>query len=371
MVFQFATSVLLLIGVAVIYEQLTYLRNAELGFNREQVLALKAKPQVNQKFQTFRESLLQNPNIINVAGCSDLPGNGAGVYRFVPEEGSVENPVFLPMSVVDFDFMETMNINLKKGRALMKDNPIDKSESFLLNQKAVQQLGWEEDPIGKSLQLFGPGTNEIVMKGKVIGVFENYHTESLHNEVKPLVLSYYDQHAYYLIKLNAENPNKTIEFIKEKWSNFAPQWPTEISFLDQDLEALYTQEEKLSKTINYFTILGLLIAIIGLYSLSSFTLLKRAKEMSIRKVLGANQGGLMLLVSKDILKLIGVSILIAWPVAYFGAGKWLQNFAYSVNLDWKVFLGAALITIFLSFIAICYNVIKVTSANPIDSLKIE
>ncbi len=368
---QFAISTILIIGLGVIYQQLQFLREKSLGFEKEQILFVKARPEVNVKFDTFREELLRHPGIHGVAGTSNVPGEGAFGYRFIPEGGSADQPAMLPLLLVDFDFLETMDIVIQQGRGLSRTSPSDISQGFLLNEKAVEQFGWQNNPIGKKMSLFAPGTNEIAKSGNVIGVIKDYHFESLHHEVKPLVITYFTGHSYYAIKLAAGNVLENIALIENTWRQFSPDWPVEYFFLDRKLEQLYNNEQKLAQVVNYFAALAILIAGLGLFGLSTFAAERRTREIGVRKVLGATAAGLAGLLSKDFVKLVLLANLIAWPVAYYMMNTWLQDFAYRIEINWLVFVLASVLTLVIAVITVSTQAIKAALANPVESLRYE
>ena len=370
-VLQFAASVILMIGIGVIYQQLDYLNGKELGFNKENLLVITARNRVNKQFDTFREELLQHPDILNLSGVSNLPGRGTGAWRFVPEDGSFDKPVMLPLTFVDYEFLNTTQAEVLAGRFLSQSFPADMDQAFVLNEKAAQMLGWENDPVGKKLELFGPGINEIIMSGKVIGVVKDYHFESLHHEIKPLVMAYYPEHSYYLARVEMGDLEGLSQFLDAKWQTFSPDWPLEFKFLDDDLNQLYANEQQLSKTINYFAILAMLIACFGLFALGSFTIAKRVKEIGIRKVLGASLGNIFVLVIKDFVVLIAIAVLIAWPIAYLAMQKWLGNFAYQIDLNFQIFILSGIGALLIGIITISHHALKVANTDPVRSLKSE
>ncbi|MGH7453747.1 MAG: ABC transporter permease, partial [bacterium] len=262
---QFAISIVLIIGLGAVHRQLRFLQEKELGFNKEQVLFVKARPAVNVKFEAFRTELLKDPGILGVAGTSNIPGQGAFGYRFVPEGGSIDKPAMLPLLLVDYDFLETAGIKIKQGRGIARTSPSDQAEAFLLNEKAAASLGWKDDAVGKKMQLFAPGTNQIGKSGYVVGVIQDYHFESLHHEIKPLVLTYANWYDYYAVKIGAGNFAERLATLENTWKTFSPDWPLEYSFLDRKLEQLYGGEQKLAQAINYFTIIAVILACLGLF----------------------------------------------------------------------------------------------------------
>ena len=370
-VVQFTASVILLVGIGIIYQQLKYLNEKELGFQKEGMLVIPARASVNNKYDAFREEMMKHPDIVNLSGVTTIPGKGADAWRFIPEGGSAEQPVMLPLSFVDYEFLNTTGVKIAEGRFLSKDSPSDAAEGFILNQKTVELLGWTDDPIGKKLELFGPGVNTIIMSGYVIGVTNDFHFESLHHEIKPLVMAYFPNWTNYLVKVNINDLDQLSGFMTSTWQKFAPEWPFEFKFLDEDLNQLYANEQKLSTTINYFTFIAIVIACFGLFALGSFTIMNRVKEIGIRKVMGASISSIISLVSRDFIILILVAVLLAWPIAYFIMNQWLSNFAYSIELGSLVFILSGLSALLVGLVTISYHAVKAAKSNPVNSLMYE
>ena len=370
-VLQFSVSIFLIIGIGMIYKQMNFIKNKDLGFNKESVLVIRARPDVNNKFESFRNELLNTAGVLSVAGTSDVPGSTINGSRFVPEGISRENPLMLPSTFADYDFLTSLGIELKAGRNFSKEFPTDVSQAFILNEKAVKNLGWEKNAVGRKIELFGPGTDEIVKNGFVIGVIDDYNYESLHNEVKPLVLTYSAYHQYYLIRLDKGNVKNSLASVEKVWNKFSPDWAFEAFFLDNNLEKLYQSDQRLATIVNYFGFLAVLIACLGLYGLAAFAAKKRIKEIGIRKVIGASVPGIIKLLSLDFIKLVLIANVIAFPVAYYAIKSWLEAFAYRINVDFTVFIFAAAITVFIALLTVGIQAVKASLSNPISTLKYE
>ncbi|MCK6559022.1 ABC transporter permease [candidate division KSB1 bacterium] len=368
---QFAISIVLIIGLGAVHRQLRFLQEKELGFNKEQVLFVKARPAVNVKFEAFRTELLKDPGIRNVAGTSNIPGQGAFGYRFVPEGGSIDKPAMLPLLLIDYDFLATAGIKIKLGRGIARTSPSDQAEAFLLNEKAAASLGWKDDAVGKKMQLFAPGTNQIGKSGYVVGVIQDYHFESLHHEIKPLVLTYANWYDYYAVKIAGGNFAERLATLENAWKTFSPDWPLECTFLDRKLEQLYGGEQKLAQVINYFTIIAVILACLGLFGLSSFAAARRTKEIGIRKVLGASVTSIVSLLSSDFIRLVLLANLIAWPVGWYAMHKWLQGFAYRANLDGWTFVLASAGALGIALLTVSFQAIKAAIAKPVEALRYE
>lgn len=370
-VLQFSVSIFLIIGMGMIYKQMEFIKNKDLGFDKESVLVVKAKADVNNKFETFRNELLNTPGILSVAGTSDIPGSGSNGSRFVPEGFSRENPQMLPLTFADYDFVLSLGIHLKEGRNFSKQFPADVEQAFIINEKAAENLGWKNNVIGKKIELFGPGTNDIIKSGFVIGVIKDYNYESLHNEVKPLVLSYSQFHEYYLIRINKGNAADKLAAIEKIWNKFSPDWAFEAFFLDSNLDKLYQSDQRLATIVNYFGLLAIVIACLGLYGLAAFAAKKRIKEIGIRKVLGASVTGIIKLLSFDFIKLVLIANIIAFPIAFYAIKNWLEAFAYRTEIDFTIFFFASVITLFIALLTVSIQAVKASLSNPINALKYE
>jgi putative ABC transport system permease protein len=368
---QFAISIVLITGIGAVHRQLRFLQEKELGFNKEQALFIKARPAVNAQFDAFRNELMKDTGVIGVAGTSNIPGEGAFGYRFVPEGGSLEKPAMLPLLLVDYDFLETAGIKIKQGRGLSRTSPSDRAEAFLLNEKAAEALGWKDNAIGRKMELFAPGTNQIGKSGYVVGVIQDYHFESLHHEIKPLVVTYANWPSFYAVRLSAGNPAARLATIENTWKAFSPDWPLEYLFLNRKLEQLYGSEQKLAQVINYFTIIALVLACLGLFGLSAFAAERRTKEIGIRKVLGASVASIVSLLSTEFVKLVLIANVIAWPVAWYAMHNWLQGFAYRAKLDAWVFVSASAAAVGIALLTVSFQSIKAALMNPVESLRWE
>lgn len=370
-VLQFSVSIFLIIGMGMIYKQMNFIKNKDLGFNKESVLVVKARPDVNNKFDTFRNELLNTSGILSVAGTSDIPGAGSNGSRFVPEGFERENPQMLPLTFADYDFVSSLGIHLKEGRNFSKQFPADAEQAFIINEKTAENLGWQNNAVGKNIELFGPGTDEIIKSGFVIGVIKDYNYESLHNEVKPLVLSYSPFHEYYLIRLDKGNAADKLAAVEKVWDKFSPDWALESFFLDNNLEKLYQSDQRLATIVNYFGLLAVMIACLGLYGLAAFAAKKRIKEIGIRKVLGASVPGIVKLLSADFIKLVLIANVIAFPIAYYAIINWLEAFAYRADIDFFIFFIAGTITITIALFTVSFQALKAAHTNPVNILKNE
>ena len=367
-IFQFAISVFLIAGTIIIYRQLQYLQNRDLGFDKEQVLVVKNPGSIQQKITPFKQALQSYNNIIEVSGSASLPGTEFSNIGFHAE--GIDNDFSLNLCVCDYDFLNTLKLEMTKGRFFSKEFASD-SCAVILNQKAVDLLGWK-DPIGKKINNLSK--NHAVFH--VIGVVKNYNYESLHQEIRPMALfyigGYYDWTEYYIsIRVKTGDLAGTIKFVESKWSEFADGAPFEYSFLNEDFDKLYTNEKQTQQLFEIFSFLAIFIASLGLLGLASYVAELRIKEIGIRKVLGASIPGIVFSMSKEFIKWVIVANLVAWPAAYYFMSKWLQDFAYKTDINWWIFIVAGGIALFIALVTTSFHAIKAATANPIESLRYE
>ncbi|MEO1050822.1 MAG: ABC transporter permease [Bacteroidota bacterium] len=366
---QFMYSAGLIVSVITIHQQQKFLANKDLGFDKENVLLIKAQQEQDENFEAFKNELLRIPDVLSVSGVYDAPGESVNSIRFVPEGGTRSDPVLLPISSVGYDFLETLNIDLIDGRFFSKDFPTDYDEAFILNESAVKELGWQADPVGKKLEMFGAGSDEIGMRGKIIGVMKDYNHESLHSSIKPTVFILAGGNRYYLLKFSTNDYAGLLDKVNAVWTSFGELWPIEYQLLDQRMELLYQKEEKLAVLMDIALGLALLIGCIGIFGLSSYIIKGRVKEVSIRRVLGGRTDSMVFLLSKKFIMLVIISNIIAWPITYITMNNWLSNFEFSVEIDWLLFLLAGAITLFLTFAITSFHSIRIARLNPVETLK--
>jgi putative ABC transport system permease protein len=364
-VFQFAISVGLIAGTLIVHNQLGYVLNRPLGFDKEQVLMVKRAQALGQQREAFKQKLLQNPHIVRAATSTTLPGKlfGRSTYRGL--EAPPENARAMHEIYVDEDFISTLGITLVAGRNFSPDFASD-SSAVLLNETAAKKFGWT-DPIGR--QLTRPGN--LDWRGTVIGVVKDFHFESLHKPILPLVIRHEPFYQYFSVRIRTENMASTVQFVESTWKAFAQQQPFEFSFLDQDFDALYRAEQRTGKIFGIFAALAIFIACLGQLGLAAYTIERRTKEIGIRKVLGASVAGIAGLLSKEFVKLVVVAISIASPIAYYAMKRWLQDFAYRVEIDWWVFALAGGLALVIALLTVSTQAIKAALANPVEALRYE
>ncbi len=366
---QFFFSVLLIIATLVVYQQRQYMRAKNLGFQKEHVVMIDIPSStIRAQVQAFKNELLRHPNIRAAALASGGPAIGAMGFDVLPEglSRSFGTRFAVPTIGVDFDFAKTYGLEIADGRNFDLNFPTD-SSATLINETLAKQLGWDS-PIGKHLAL---GTDNPVDL-TVIGVVKDFHIRSVHQKIEPVLLYITSQRFnHFGVKLSGHDVAGTLQFIAETWRRFEDKHPFEYKFLDETFEKYYLAEERLTQTLGIFSALAIGIACLGLFGLAAFTAEQRTKEIGIRKVLGASVSGIIALLSKDFVKLVLLANFIAWPVAYFAMSKWLQNFAYRIDLGWWVFALAGLAALFIALLTVSVQAVKAALANPVNSLRYE
>lgn len=366
-IFQFSISIALMVCTVVIYNQMSYIREINLGFDREHVINVPIYDrELKQKMEYVRSELLENPKISGVTASSFWPGSYPN--QSVDWEGRKEDEeLMMAWYSVDHDFIKTFQIQMVKGRDFSRDFPSDMKFAYILNESAAKAFGWES-PIGKQFQV----ERADLSMGRVIGVMKDFHFASLHHEIRPLALVLDPEGgSYFSLKIALGNIPATIDFIKKKFNEFAPNAPFDYYFLDAEIDDMYRTELRLGKLIKYLSGLAIFIACLGLLGLTSFTITQKTKEIGIRKVLGASVSDIFLLLSKNFTRLVALANIIAWPIAYYAMHKWLQNFAYRSSLSVWIFLMSGAVALVIALLTIIFQSINAATANPVDSLRYE
>ncbi len=368
-VVQFLISIGLIISTLVVFNQLSHMRDLELGFQKERMIFIPTRfgPGTTETFQVLKDRLEQFPEVSGAALSSGVPGREMG--NNVVRLGWDQNADWSDMRfiTVDYDFLKLYDLELVAGRGFSRDFGTDRNEGFLLNESGVNRLGFEspEAAIGKQLAWQN-------RQGRVIGVLKDFYYMSVQNEIEPFIVPMqHNQPAYLSVKVETANFRNVMNRIEETFKDIMPNRIFEYSFLDQDFDRQYVAEEKFSNVFTFFAIIAILIACLGLYGLAAFTAQQKVKEIGIRKVLGATETGVVFLLSKDFIKLVLMSFIIAAPAAYFLMTSWLKDFAERVNIGASVFLIAAGISVFIAVITVSYQSIKAAFTNPVKALRYE
>jgi len=370
-VVQFLISVALIIGTITAFSQLNFLRKADLGFDRDQVILIPTKFNTALHFDRLAEELKKHNQVISVTGMEDILGANHNT-RSVVVEGMFDDQAFwYPAFLVRYDFIETFNIQVVQGRSFSRDFPSDTSEAIMINESMVNHLGWtNEEAIGKAVRMDG---NE-----RVIGVFSDFNALSLHKPADNFILDMLENPfgaaaltRYMAVKVNTDNYTEVLAYIQNIWEEVAPTRPFEYTFLDEELNALYKDESSFSKLSIILTILAIVIACLGIIGLTSFMVERKTKEISIRRVHGATVAHVNTLLSREFLWLILIANLISWPLAYLVILRWLENFSKHIDMQWYLFLVSGLVTIFITVMITSIHAYRASSMNPADTLKYE
>ena len=367
-VVQFGISIVLMIGAVVMSAQMEYFRSKDLGFDQEQVVVLPLQDaDVRRRHEALKELLAAQPGVVRAAASTATPGkNSAGLSAFLPEGGAGQETVSLYTFMVDDDLIETLGIRLVEGRGFSRAVATDTAGAYVLNRSAVRRLGWEQ-AVGKTLKDINHDA-----PGRVIGVVDDFHLFSLESEVPPLLMAFRPSAFDHLVlRIRPADVPATLAGLEEAWKTFAPGVPFAYSFVDQDFEQQYADTARLSRTLHAFTFLALLIACLGLFGLAAYTAEQRTKEIGVRKVMGATVPGLVVLLSREFVRLVLVAFVLAAPAAYLLASRWLEEFAYRVPLSWPIFALAGAAALVIALATVSYQAVRAALADPVESLRYE
>jgi len=369
-VVQFAVSICLLIGTIVIKKQLDFIQNKNLGFNKDHLISISNANLLGAHREAFKDELLKNPNVLSVTNASRMFSTGVPGSGYLYNKRTGTDPFLCQFVVVDYDFLKTFQIELEKGRFFSTEFPSDK-EAVLVNEAAAAMFP-TDDPIGK--ELVSLDARDKGHAYKIIGIIRDFNYESLHTNVRPLVLHLqaHNHSANILtIRVASDEMKSTLDYIAEKWKQFAPVDPLNYNFVDETLARLYLAEQKTNVASVVFSLIAIFIACIGLFGLAAFVTEQRTKEIGIRKVLGATSMQVVLLLSREFAQWVLISNLLAWPVAWFVLNGWLGNFAFRTEIAAVYFLLAGAITFLIAFLTVGFHALKAAGANPVQSLKYE
>jgi len=368
-VFQFVVSGLLVISTVLIYQQMQLFKNKKLGFDKDQVLVArlygKFKDKLLKNPEVLKNEILKNPDIISVGKASNIIGDDLSVESVTPVGAS--NPNDFPsvrVMRVDENYLSVLNIHIREGRNFSTE--FNDSASFIINQKAAEILKLK-NPLNSPIV-----NNTMHLQGKVVGVIDDYHFASLHHQVEPLVLEYRPEWTgTMLVKIKSGKTAEAVDFLKNKIASISPNTLFTYGFLDETVAGLYKKEDNMSSILKVFAVLAIVISCLGLFGLIAHASETRTKEIGIRKVIGANLGDLIGLLSRDLMLLVLAGNLIAWPLAWYAVNKWLQEFTYRIDISWTVFIVSTIIALVIAALTIAYHCLKTANANPVKSLRME
>lgn len=367
-VVQFAVSILLIIGTMVMYRQIYYMLNKDVGFNKEQLIVINRAEALGTKMKAFKGAVKNIPGVINISSSTAVPGrnnnnNGYGI------EGRKDESFLMTTSWVDYNFLETMGMKIVSGRNFNESFSSDK-DACIINEAAVKNFNISDINKIRFMEPDSPSMRYL----PIIGVVRNFNFESLRNPVQPYCMKFQNDGmlwGYLSVRLTAQNYSRTINSIEEKWMEYVANNPLQYYFVDADFENMYIQEKQNAQLAVIFAILALLIASLGLFGLTSFTVEQRTKEIGVRKAMGSSIGGIYVVISREIMILISISALISWPIIYYISGKWLENFYYRINLGLFSFVAGLAIALAIASLTISYRILRAARVNPAQSLKYE
>jgi ABC-type antimicrobial peptide transport system permease subunit len=362
-VFQFTLSTILIVAVMVIYQQMQFIQATDAGYNKNNVLRFSAEGNIQGKREAFIAELKNIPGVVNASSTfHKMVGRGYNHSGGMEWQGKdPKSDLSFDVFEVDYDFVETMGMKMKEGRSFSRSFGAD-SPGIVLNETAVKAMGLK-DPVGKIIRRFGKNT-------QIIGVVKDFHFESLHEPIKPAYMVLWPG-GTIVVSVRANNQRQTIAAIERLYGKYNPGFPFTFNFLDEAYQKQYDSETRVSALSKYFAGLAIIISCLGLFGLAAFTAQKRRKEIGVRKVIGASVLNITTMLSKDFLRLIFISLAIAFPVSWWLMNNWLQSFAYRINIGFSVFAFAAISILLITLLTVSFQAIKAAIANPVKSLRTE
>jgi len=377
-IFQFSVSIILIIGTIAVYNQLDYIQNKKLGYNKDQVIVLHDTYVIDNQLESFKNEMLKNPMIKSGTISGFLPvsnSNRNNTSFFKKGQSTADNSINLQQWRVDQDYISTLGMQVIKGRDFSRDFPSD-STGIIINEKAAEVLDWD-DPIGKEIQTFSSSQNvdsfnpDAVLTYRIIGVVENFHWKSLKENIGSLCMILEKSTGKTSFRFNSSDTKAVINTLESNWKEVAPDQPFQYSFLDDEFRIMYETEQKTGQLFSAFAVLAIFIASLGLFALAAFTAEKRIKEIGIRKVLGASVYSIILMFSKDFGKLVLIAFIIASPIAWYVVKLWLEGFAYKQVPGIWIYMISGLISLFIAWLTVTYQSLKAAISNPVNSLRDE
>lgn len=367
-VIQFSISLVMIVSTWVVYSQIGFLKNKDVGFDKTNVirLNLSTRDMVRQS-DVFKEELVANPQIINVGTTNTRVGGGSGKSIFMVETSEGMDERGVNFGVCDDEFIETLGITILEGRDFSLKQMADTATGVLINETMAKRMNWD-NPIGKKVQIGSDGDNENPV-ARVVGLMKDFNQTGLYNEVESYLLMFRLDNRVIYVKFKDNDVTSTIDYIEKKWKEVFQGIPFEYHSLEEDFSNQFEEDQKRGLILAVFSILIIIIASLGLYGLSSYTVEQRTKEIGIRKVLGANVGNITGMISKEFFILILISMIIAFPVAYFLMKNWLQNYTYQTSLSIWIFVLSGLAIMIIAFVTISYHTLRAGNANPVDSIR--
>jgi len=364
-VIQFSLSIILIVGTVIVYNQLKFMKEKELGYDKEHLIYIPLRGETDKFYEVLKNELVNGEFVVNASGTNHQPTHiGSNSSGGEWDGKDPELRVLISFNAVAFDYTETMKIEILEGRSFSKSFTTDTSSAFLINEELAKIMGFPS-AVNQRFSFLGKD-------GKIIGIMKNYHFQSLRNSIEPLAVHVSPEEVNYsVIRLAAGDIQAGIEFVETTWNRIIPNYPFDYRFVDQELGRMYSGWDRLSTLLKYFAVLAILIACLGLFGLASFTAEQRTKEIGVRKVLGATVASLVMLMSKEFTKWVLVANIIAWPISYFMMKNWLQDFAYRVNIGVWTFVLSAILALLIALLTVLYQSVKAAIANPVNSIRYE
>ncbi|MCE7065632.1 ABC transporter permease [Dyadobacter sp. CY326] len=363
---QFAISIALIIATIVVYIQMDFMRNRDLGFSKDQMMIVNSEG--DPKREAFKQSLADVPGVKSTAASSSVPGSGnPGAYSEIENKSGDLQIANLDLYFVDFDYIPQFGLKMAAGRPFSREFGTDTTQAMVMNEAAVKLFGYSspEQAIGRRFKQWG-------REGKIVGVIKDFHFRSLQEKIKPLTMRIEPGGSQLVsIKIDGGNIKETVAAVEQKWKTVMPERPFSYYFMDEFFDRQYRGEERFEKLFFNFAILAIFISCLGLLGLASYSTMQRTKEIGVRKVMGASTGSIVGLLSKDFLKLVLIAFVIASPIAYYGMHRWLENFAYKTDIYWWIFAAAAILSAAIAFATVSFQSIRAALMNPVKSLRSE
>jgi putative ABC transport system permease protein len=369
-VFQFTLSIIIIICTIVVFSQLDFIKNTNLGYDKENIVCVKIKGDINSMYDAFRRKTLESSDILSISRSEPMNANSLGNTEGIQWPGKNRDQGFsIWVLHCDYDFASTYKIDMDEGRFYSDQFPTDGTNAYVLNQAAVEAMGLQS-PIGQEITVWS-------RKGTIIGITKNFHFDSFHHKIEPLIFripNAEEQGLFYRALSIRTKPNsihQSLAFLEDQWKSFYPTEQFDYYFVDENLNTSYRAEQRMGKLFGYFSFLAIFIACLGLYGLTALTIEQKNKCIGIHKILGATVLHIVFLLSKDHFRWILFSNIIAWPITYFAINKWLQEFAYRININGWMFALAGAMTLTIGFLTVIWQVVRAATANPIDTLRYE
>lgn len=361
---QFSVSIILILTTIVVYRQLAYIQDVDLGFDKKNVVYISMPVDLSRKYENVKNELLQNPNVLNVTRAAELPAFIRGSSGGWDWEGkNTDEKIFMSEAVVGFDYIETFKMKMEQGRTYSKEFSTDKSEAIIINEEALKLMDIKS-PLGKRLSL--DGHNYMI-----IGVVKNYHYKPIYFRIKPLIIRLkHGPEDYMFVRINPTNASQTIDYLGKVYKTFSPGYPFEYGYVDED-NIISRRLKPIGQIILIFTILAIFVSCLGLLGLTSFTTEQRTKEIGVRKVFGASISDIVLILAKEFTKWVLIANVIGWIIAYLIMDQFLLLFAYRINLTFFMFLAAAIFSLMIALLTISFQTVKAATRNPIYAIKYE